>query len=188
MKRAFTMMEILVAIAIIVIVVAIALPVLFRSKDSASRTVCTSNLHQLTLAMQLYREDHGDYPLNDAREPAFRVYYPTMLRCPQSIHAREPNLRFLDYQMMGSVIGTSALLSARAGSYDAFLTCRALREGDMPIAMDLNHRDKSDSGQNSASFLLIVRENGSIRRVPSASTLKPKEICDSKLISKEFNY
>jgi len=58
-RRAFTLIELLVTIAIIAILAALILPVLTRSKASAWRAECASNLRQLGLASQLYWDDYG---------------------------------------------------------------------------------------------------------------------------------
>jgi prepilin-type N-terminal cleavage/methylation domain-containing protein/prepilin-type processing-associated H-X9-DG protein len=56
---AFTLIELLAAIAIIGLVASLLLPGLVRSKDSAQRIRCLSNLRQLGLATHLYWDDNG---------------------------------------------------------------------------------------------------------------------------------
>jgi prepilin-type N-terminal cleavage/methylation domain-containing protein/prepilin-type processing-associated H-X9-DG protein len=56
---AFTLVELLVVIAIIAILAALLLPTLARSKASAQRVTCASNLHQLSLAAHMYWDDNG---------------------------------------------------------------------------------------------------------------------------------
>jgi len=56
--NAFTLIELLVVIAIIVLLIALLIPVLRAAKERAQRTVCLSNLRQLTLAWMLYAEEN----------------------------------------------------------------------------------------------------------------------------------
>ena len=55
---AFTLIELLVTIAIIGVIAALLLPSLVRSKTSAQRIQCASNVRQLGLASQMYWDDN----------------------------------------------------------------------------------------------------------------------------------
>ncbi len=58
-SAAFSLIELLVVMAIIAIVAALLLPALARSKDSARRAQCASNLHQFGIASQMYWDDNS---------------------------------------------------------------------------------------------------------------------------------
>src|SRR5215831_15918157 len=58
-RRAFTLIELLVVIAIIAVLASLLFPTLSRSKESAQRIKCVSNLHQLSLAGHLYWDDNN---------------------------------------------------------------------------------------------------------------------------------
>ncbi len=60
MKRAFSLMEILVVTAIIALLAALLFPVFAQAKKTAYTTTCTSNLHQYGLAIQLYQNDYEE--------------------------------------------------------------------------------------------------------------------------------
>ena len=57
--RAFTLVDLLVAIALVAILAGMLLPALAR--DRAGRIACVSNLRQAGLAMSLHRDDHGGF-------------------------------------------------------------------------------------------------------------------------------
>lgn len=54
------MIELLVVVAIIAILAAILFPVFLQAKDSAKQAACSSNLHQIGLAIAGYRVDYDD--------------------------------------------------------------------------------------------------------------------------------
>jgi prepilin-type N-terminal cleavage/methylation domain-containing protein/prepilin-type processing-associated H-X9-DG protein len=99
-KRAFTLVELLIVIAIIAVMVAILLPALARARDAATATACLSNLRQISNVLHMYANEYaGLCPLKARSSDAwtqtllyarssrtvlddFSAY--TFLRCPSA--------------------------------------------------------------------------------------------------------
>lgn len=61
--RGFTLIELLVVVAVIAVLIAILLPALRGARETARRTVCSSNLKQIAYALTLYADDFkGTFP------------------------------------------------------------------------------------------------------------------------------
>src|SRR5215212_8651686 len=63
MRRAFTLVEVLVVIAIIGILVAILLPAIQAARESSRRMSCENNLKQLALAGLNYHNSKNRFPV-----------------------------------------------------------------------------------------------------------------------------
>lgn len=61
MKKAFTLIELLLVIAIIALIAAIVFPVLSQARESARSTVCLSNVKQWSTAELMYSVDYDDH-------------------------------------------------------------------------------------------------------------------------------
>ncbi len=59
-QEGFTLTEILTVVAIVAILASILSSAFFRVRSSGRRATCISNLHQLGLAMEMYRADWSD--------------------------------------------------------------------------------------------------------------------------------
>ncbi|MDA1273432.1 MAG: prepilin-type N-terminal cleavage/methylation domain-containing protein [Verrucomicrobia bacterium] len=62
--RGFTLVELLVVLAVIAILASLLLPALTRARSAADSTACRSNLRQLTIAIRLYTDDTGVFPMS----------------------------------------------------------------------------------------------------------------------------
>lgn len=62
MRKAFTLIELLIVIAILGVLIAVVLPALRHSKNQAKSVICTSNLGQLAVLLNSYTNLHNTYP------------------------------------------------------------------------------------------------------------------------------
>jgi prepilin-type N-terminal cleavage/methylation domain-containing protein len=61
---AFTLVELLVVISVIAMILGVLLPALNKAKQRAKSMVCSSNIHQISMASLMYTQDHdGRFPL-----------------------------------------------------------------------------------------------------------------------------
>jgi prepilin-type N-terminal cleavage/methylation domain-containing protein/prepilin-type processing-associated H-X9-DG protein len=85
-RFAFTLSELLVVITVVSILAGLLLPALSHTKVSAKSIACANNLRQIGLALQMYVNDFGVYPLYESAtgNPSHRpdgLWDTTLLSC-----------------------------------------------------------------------------------------------------------
>lgn len=78
MRRAFTLIEMLVVAAVVALLVAILLPSLARARAEGRRAQCLANLKQLGLATSMYLDENRDYFWKyyvDSAQPFGRLWW-----------------------------------------------------------------------------------------------------------------
>jgi prepilin-type N-terminal cleavage/methylation domain-containing protein/prepilin-type processing-associated H-X9-DG protein len=97
----FTLVELLVVLAVIALLAALLLPALQASQAKAKRIHCTSNLRQLGVALNLYVDESGSYPLalqtnglGNWQHALWPSATDQVLYCPQLMHATEEFLQY----------------------------------------------------------------------------------------------
>jgi prepilin-type N-terminal cleavage/methylation domain-containing protein len=67
--KAFTLIELLVVVAIIAVLISMLLPALGSAREQAKLAVCTSNLRQIGLGLQMYNDEYKKLPANGGGSP-----------------------------------------------------------------------------------------------------------------------
>jgi prepilin-type N-terminal cleavage/methylation domain-containing protein/prepilin-type processing-associated H-X9-DG protein len=68
-RSGFTLIELIVAVGIISVVIGLTLPAVQSARESARRSACQSNLHQIGLAINGYHQDFGCFPIGITTHP-----------------------------------------------------------------------------------------------------------------------
>jgi prepilin-type N-terminal cleavage/methylation domain-containing protein/prepilin-type processing-associated H-X9-DG protein len=90
-RRGFTMIELTVVIAIIAILAAVLFPIFAKSRESARRVNCATNLEQIGLSLNMYAQTYdGRYPLKNNNFAALGPYLNNrdIIRCPSDSAVR----------------------------------------------------------------------------------------------------
>lgn len=108
-KDGFTLVELLVVIAIIAVLTAILFPVFAAARAMARRTVCLSQLRQIGMALQMYKQDYEEFPPHLSDINASYVKEPRVFLCPSDL---------LDGKHAGNLRLEGALFMPSGVSYD----------------------------------------------------------------------
>jgi prepilin-type N-terminal cleavage/methylation domain-containing protein len=103
-RRAFTLIELLVVIGIIAVLAAILFPIFAAVRERGRITACASNLRQLGIAAQLYRQDYDEqwfaarslYNPHSDLTIAWLPYVKNdrLFYCPSSSSASDPTIPY----------------------------------------------------------------------------------------------
>ncbi len=128
MKKAFTLVELLVVVAIISLLLALGLPVMRRVREQGAETVCRSHLRQMNVILKTYTNSHdGVFPspryiyhsresFND--EKIWRVYLPCCRWHDARIGLDSPLLRTERPELRGSLwpyLGDTRVVRCKVG-------------------------------------------------------------------------
>jgi type II secretory pathway pseudopilin PulG len=171
--RGVTVSELLFVIAIIVVLAAIVLTVSRSSVRRANTTVCASNLRQYFLALQLYRDEWGDYPGRPFETMSTFAKPLASLRCTET----KSQTYWLHWPVSWD-------MSAKG---KAVWKCGEIRGGEMPLVSDVAHvkgtlGDRGVTGQK----VLMVREHGNISLVEASLIRGGRGPCDTTIIDEAW--
>jgi prepilin-type N-terminal cleavage/methylation domain-containing protein len=164
MKRAFTLVEVLVVILIVIIVAGLLYPVFFKARARAKQVVCESNLHQIYLGIEMYAQDHDALPAISNADPEWYKRYTggIELKCPEAVKASQPQ----SYYIYAGPLPDRATNDASKHFSDLIEECKQIRGSDYPYAWDDNHRTNVDGYQGNGRRMIVVRASGSVQNVP----------------------
>jgi len=115
-ERGFTLVELLVVVTIIALLIAILLPSMKNSRESAKRTVCAHNQHQISVGATMYaNQNQGVYFICRGREVP-KAFNPANVK----VHQNRENDKKVDWiRAMGTVGLMIDKGSGPAGDYVA---------------------------------------------------------------------
>lgn len=173
--RAFTLVELLVAVAIVALLIAMLLPAIKTARDTAQSVHCMNNLWQLKLCTDYYRNDHrGFLPYAtegdkidtqfDATAQAWFTYY-------RENYTKDQNAYDCPSGLGDNAAGGLKNTATNAGTYSLAMT----ETGQMSYAANAHYMFRNDNWQ--AATAEIPRDSGNavIVRARFSQIINPKE-------------
>lgn len=147
MKRGFTLAEVLVVLAVLLVLAAFLSPVIGQARESSRASVCISNLHQISVAMDIYRTDAN---LDGIYGPAADMGLPLDLHELASEQQLPPKLFACAATNMLSTRNLYNLMYLPDGSYGRMSWTQYVEQvGDSAVVIaDYNHELKSSLHQS----------------------------------------
>lgn len=188
--RAFTLIELLTVIAIIGVLAAIIVPVVGRTRVSASRTTMTSNLRQIGVSMGLFAADNRNLMpgLYVAGTDAGGLNHSFALGTGQSAYANysgsgtEPRASLQSIEQLGRYLTRSAVTIDGAGKlYCSLLESPAFASqrpsGVFPTSVELGVTVMADDGSLVYPFGTKTKgkEKGSMRYSQLSASFNPSK-------------
>lgn len=114
MRRAFSLVELLAVVAVIGTLVSLSLPAVQHARESARRSSCSNNLHQMGLALTAFESARRNFPAGDDAI-SFRHHAWSSFILP---YMEEANLaRRIDYARAWNAPGNAELADAMIKTY-----------------------------------------------------------------------
>ena len=109
MKKAFTVIELLVVLVILLLLIGITVPVYMRATERGRATACISNLRQLGIALDLYLGEHNQTMPTLAAARSSATQDMPVIDNTLSAYASNPNVFACpsDFQGIAAATGTS---------------------------------------------------------------------------------
>lgn len=183
--RAFTLTELLVVLVILAALTAIVFPVLARARESARRATCKSNLHQIGLALALYRADYDgvdaqkSVPLSHSElglpyHFSYDVFYNQYVKNREVLFC--PSYTGGDRKYLGSTYAWAMTESELLNPSQDYEAIAALRGPDYPIAECLSHNGdipRTARRSNELMYYHVLRIDGrvTVKIVPPTTPL-----------------